>query len=103
MTWTRREMLAACAAAVPAVARLPRDRADVQRVTAEASTAKEAGSTVLRTVMIGSRRYEAFDTTEAFRKAADRAIQSLALAEPVVARHGLRLAVENHKDWRIGE
>src|SRR4029434_9007928 len=25
------------------------------------------------------------------------------LAEPIVRRHGMRLAIENHKDWRIGE
>ena len=30
-------------------------------------------------------------------------IHSLSLAAPVVARHGVLLAVENHKDWRADE
>ena len=32
-----------------------------------------------------------------------RGVRSLALAAPVAARHGVRLAVENHKDWRADE
>jgi sugar phosphate isomerase/epimerase len=82
---------------------LPRDRGDVDRFDAEARTAKEAGATVLRTAMLSGRRYETFRAADAFRRFAERSWQSLTLAEPVVARHGLRLAVENHKDWRTGE
>ncbi len=83
--------------------RLPQDRADVERFTAEVRTAKDAGATVLRTVAIGSRRYEAFDSAESYRDAAKRGYESLTLAEPVVAVQGMRLAVENHKDFRIPE
>lgn len=83
--------------------RLPKDRSDVDRLDAEVRTAKEAGVTVLRTVMLGGRRYETFETMEAFRKWADQAFQSLLLAEPVMRRHGLRLAVENHKDYRAAD
>jgi sugar phosphate isomerase/epimerase len=82
---------------------LPRDRADVDRFATEVRTAREAGATVVRTFMLSGRRYETFATNAAFRDWADRAFQSLALAEPVVARSDVRLAVENHKDWRVGE
>jgi 3-oxoisoapionate decarboxylase len=83
--------------------RLPRDRADVERFAREVDTAKEAGASVLRTVMLGGRRYETFTSSESFRAWAERAWQSLALAEPIAARAKVRLAVENHKDWRVDE
>jgi sugar phosphate isomerase/epimerase len=44
-----------------------------------------------------------FDSAKAFEKFARESRESLVLAEPVVARHKMRLAVENHKDWRIDE
>jgi sugar phosphate isomerase/epimerase len=80
-------------------ARLPRDAGDVERFAAEVRTAKACGAEVVRTVCMDGRRYELFDSADAFRRAADRARQSLALARPVVERHGVRLAVENHKDF----
>jgi sugar phosphate isomerase/epimerase len=83
--------------------RLPRDPADLDRFSREVDTAREAGVAVLRTVMLGGRRYETFASAEAFRVSGERARQSLALAEPIVARANLRLAVENHKDWRTDE
>ncbi len=83
--------------------RLPKDRADTDRFAGEVRTAKEAGATVLRTFMLGGRRYETFATAEAFRNWADQSFQSLALAEPIVARQDMRLAIENHKDWRVDE
>jgi sugar phosphate isomerase/epimerase len=85
------------------VVRLPKDRADADRFAAEVRTAKEAGATVLRTVASPGRRYEVFDSAAAFRKWAEEAAASLRLAEPVAAREDVRLAVENHKDWRAGE
>jgi sugar phosphate isomerase/epimerase len=83
--------------------RLPKDRADVERFAAEVRTAKEAGAAVLRTVSMNGRRYETFDTADAFCRWREQASDALALAEPVVARQGVRLAVENHKDRRAGE
>jgi sugar phosphate isomerase/epimerase len=85
------------------MAALPRDAADVARFESELRCAKEAGAAVVRTVTLGSRRYETFDTAEAFRAFAGRAWESLRLAEPMAARQGVRLAVENHKDWRADE
>ena len=80
-------------------ARLPRDKADVERFAAEVRTAKECGAAVVRTVLLDGRRYEVFDSAAAFRKASEQARQSLLLARPVVEKHGVKLAVENHKDF----
>jgi len=82
---------------------LPRDRADVERFEAEVRTAKRAGANVIRVVIIPGRRYERFDSADEFRKLAEQGLRSLELAEPVAARHGVRLAVENHKDQRVPE
>jgi sugar phosphate isomerase/epimerase len=82
---------------------LHKSEQDVNRFEAEVISAVSAGANVLRTVCLSGRRYETFDRIEQFREFADRSWQSLLLAEPVVARHKVRLAVENHKDWRIEE
>ena len=82
---------------------LPRDHADLDRFEAEIRTAKQAGAEVVRTVMLSGRRYETFPTLDAFKRFADASIHALGLAAPVVARHGILLAVENHKDWRADE
>jgi len=49
------------------------------------------------------RRYEEFKTIKEFRRAEVAAVRSLELAEPVLARHRFRIAVENHKDHRVAE
>ncbi|MEQ8790707.1 MAG: sugar phosphate isomerase/epimerase family protein [Pirellulaceae bacterium] len=80
--------------------RLPADADDVKRFDEEVRFAKACGATVLRTVMLSGRRYETFSTAEEFRRFRDASRIRLRLAAPVVARHEVRLAVENHKDFR---
>ena len=98
-----RARAAAHAMDLEGIVRLPRDRDDLDRFAAEVQAAARAGATVLRTAMLSGRRYETFATAAAFRSFADQSQRSLALAEPVAARAGVRLAVENHKDWRADE
>jgi sugar phosphate isomerase/epimerase len=83
-------------------ASLPRDQSDVERFEAAVRTAKQSGAEVVR-IAIGGRRYEQFSKAEEFRAFSKRTWNSLQLAEPVAARHRMRLAIENHKDWRIGQ
>src|SRR5579863_7789828 len=47
---------------------LPRDKGDVDRFTAEVRTAKQCGAKLFRTVLMNGRRYEVFDSVEAYRK-----------------------------------
>ncbi len=85
---------------------LPRDQADLERFEAEVVTAQNAGATVIRVVLPSKgsgRRYEAFKSAEEFRQTRDRGRKMLELAEPIMARHRIRLAVENHKDERVPE
>ncbi len=87
-------------------ASLPRDRADLERFEAEIATAQAAGATVIRVVLPSrgsGRRYEAYGSAAEFREARVAGRRMLELAEPVVARHRIRLAIENHKDERVPE
>jgi sugar phosphate isomerase/epimerase len=81
----------------------PVREADLPRFESDVRAAKEAGAEVLRTTLIGSRRYEAFGSAADFERALRQAWQSLTLAEPVVKKHRMRLAIENHKDFRVPE
>lgn len=83
--------------------RLPKDGSDTERFAAEARCAREAGVKVLRTVLLGGRRYEQFTRPEDFRRACAQAERSVKLAEPIVSKNDLLLAIENHKDYRAAE
>ncbi|MBI3874772.1 MAG: sugar phosphate isomerase/epimerase [Verrucomicrobia bacterium] len=82
---------------------LPKTDADVARFESELRAAKEAGAEVCRTTCLGGRRYEVFDTAKAWDEFSEQSWRSLTLAEPVARRVGVKLAVENHKDWRAAE
>jgi sugar phosphate isomerase/epimerase len=82
---------------------LPRDTDDVKRFTAEVQTARRCGAATCRTVLMNGRRYEVFKRAADYRKFVEQAKRALALARPVVEKHELRLAVENHKDLRAPE
>ncbi len=81
----------------------PRDEADIGRFESEVLTAKRSGATLVRTVMLSGRRYETFKTLAEYKEFKEHSWKRLQLAEPVLAKHGMRLAVENHKDVRSDE
>jgi sugar phosphate isomerase/epimerase len=81
---------------------LPCDLSDVEAFEAAVRTAGQARANVIR-IAIGGRRYEQFSKAEQFKAFAERSLKSLQIAEPVAARHRMRLAIENHKDWRIDQ
>lgn len=85
------------------IVRAPADEKEVPRFGAEVRTAKACGAHVLRTVMLGGRRYETFTAAPDYPRFAARAEASLRLAGPVVRKHRIQLAVENHKDYRVDE
>lgn len=78
-------------------------RFDLDGFEKELLTAKSAGASVVRTVVTPGRRYEQFNSAEEFAGAYAYALEVLKKVEPVVARHKIRLAIENHKDHRISE
>ena len=58
---------------------------------------------MFRTVLMNGRRYEVFAGTKAYRKFLEQGKQRLAWARPVVEKHKVRMAVENHKDLQAPE
>ncbi len=85
------------------IVRAPTDEKDAERFEAEIRTASACGADVVRTVMSPGRRYEVFSKAEDYPRFAERAEKSLKLAEPIVRKHKIKLAVENHKDYRVDE
>jgi sugar phosphate isomerase/epimerase len=81
---------------------LPRDSAAVPAFDAAVAQAKEAGIVSLHSAMT-QRRYEQFDNLQAFQQDFARCKQTVALAEPVLRKHRMRLGLENHKGWRSAE
>jgi sugar phosphate isomerase/epimerase len=82
---------------------LPTNSEDVVAFEKEVVSAREAGADILRTVCLNGRRYENFKSREAFEDFRKRSLASIELASPIVQRHKVKLAIENHKDWRAGE
>ncbi len=79
------------------------NRFDAERFEKEVLTAKAVGATVVRTVAMPGRRYEQFNSAEEFARYSQRASERLRQVEPIMARHRMRLAVENHKCHRVDE
>lgn len=78
-------------------------RFDAERFEKEVLTAKAMGATVVRSVAVPGRRYEQFGSAEEFARYSQRASERLKAVEPIMARHRMRLAVENHKCHRVEE
>jgi sugar phosphate isomerase/epimerase len=98
-----RALLARTGMYLEGIARLPRAASEVETFAAELRTARACGATVVRSVLLEGRRYETFESAEAFRRFADECRDRLDLARPVVEKVGVRLAIENHKDWRADD
>lgn len=82
---------------------LPKSAEDVARFESEVLMAKEAGATVLRAVCLSGRRYENFKSKAEWETFRENAHDSILLAEPIVRKHQVKLAIENHKDWKAAE
>jgi 3-oxoisoapionate decarboxylase len=89
--------------AIEGIVSPPNADADLARFDAELATAKAVGATVVRTVLLGGRRYETFTKAADYTAFATRSAATLRRLEPVARRHGVAVAVENHKDFRTDE
>ena len=88
---------------IDAIIKPPKDDADLSRFEAEIKTARDVGVQAARTTIIPGRRYERFKTLKEFREFERRGQQMLERATPIVEKHRVPFAVENHKDQRIEE
>lgn len=88
--------------ALEGIIELPKHESDLSRFEKEVRVAKEAGITVHRCAL-GGRRYELYQQHSEFEAFAAGALRSMAWAEPVLRRHGVRVGIENHKDFESAE
>lgn len=79
------------------------NRTDQERFAAELAAARACGAEVVRTVLLGGRRYEVFDQPADYPAFVTRAGAMLRRAEPAARAAKVVLAVENHKDFRADE
>ena len=84
--------------ALQGITELPKHEADVGRFEREIRIAKEAGIAVHRSAL-GGRRYELYQQVAEFDAFMSAAMRSMELAEPVLSRHGVKVGIENHKDF----
>jgi sugar phosphate isomerase/epimerase len=82
--------------------RMPNSEADLPAYDAQVKAASQVGAFGLHAAMTG-RRYEQFNTLDAYQKSFEQNQKQVALAEPILRKHKVRLAIENHKGWRAVE
>ena len=88
---------------IDAIVKPPKDKVDLSQFEAEIKTARDVGVQAARTTIIPGRRYERFKTLEECREFQRRGRRMLELAVPVLEKHKVMFAVENHKDQRMEE
>ncbi|HQR33521.1 MAG TPA: sugar phosphate isomerase/epimerase family protein [Blastocatellia bacterium] len=79
---------------------IPRN-GDMTALDKSLADAKAAGVSVVRAAMLGGRRYETFPTLAEWKKWVDQSYDALRLAMPVIEKHKVTVALENHKDWTL--
>jgi 3-oxoisoapionate decarboxylase len=80
----------------------PRTDAAVAEYDASIAAAREMGA-VTTHASFTARRYEEFDSFEAFKTSFEAHKKSVERAEPILRKHKMKLAIENHKGWRAAE
>ena len=76
---------------------------DSERFEAELRNSRSAGINVVRMALLSGRRYETFRSADDFRRFKTRSEQALTRVARLASRHKIRVAVENHKDFRARE
>lgn len=82
---------------------LPQAGGDLAAFERDVALTRAAGATVARSTFTGARRYEGFKSLLEVREFQRQADLRLAAALPVLEKHRLKLALENHKDHTAPE
>lgn len=82
---------------------LPRSEKEAAGFENQIEIAKSAGVNIFRTVCLGGRRYETFTSKTEFESFKEESLKGLKRASKIAEKHQVKLAIENHKDWRAKE
>ena len=77
---------------------IPRN-GDLAALEKSLSDCKAAGVTVARAAMLSGRRYESFKSLAEWKQWVDQSHAALIAAMPIIEKHKVVIALENHKDW----
>jgi sugar phosphate isomerase/epimerase len=78
-------------------------RSGIEPFEAAVKGAKDAGALCVRVACLSGRRYETFNDLESWKKFVTESKAAIERAIPVLERHQVKMALENHKDWTIEE
>lgn len=81
----------------------PLPKVDMGQFLGVVEGAKSVGANCLRAGALSGRRYETFPTLDDWRKFVTESKAAIARAVPIVDKHRMPLALENHKDWTLEE
>jgi sugar phosphate isomerase/epimerase len=80
----------------------PHTDAAVADYETRVAASREMGA-IMTHASFTARRYEEFDTFEAFKASFESHKRSVERAEPILRKYKMKLAIENHKGWRAAE
>ncbi len=76
---------------------------DSSQFETQVKAAREAGALCVRANCMPGRRYESITSLDEWERLDSEARQAIDRALPIVEKHGIPLAIENHKDWTAAE
>ncbi|UBM58949.1 sugar phosphate isomerase/epimerase [Marinilongibacter aquaticus] len=82
---------------------LPKEENELAAFDKALAASKEAGIEIIRAPCLHGRRYMSFKTKEEWLQFKKQAMKSIRLSEAVARKNGVKIAIENHKDWTADE
>lgn len=101
--WKIRDLSERLSIALESTVSLPKNDPDRGRFEAELKTLNTLGVKIARTVLLPGRRYEQFSSILDYANTMRVATKALSDAEKIARTHGVKLALENHKDQTTEE
>jgi len=101
--WAIRDLSERLGIALESTVALPRNDQDLERFEGELRTLSDLRVKIARTVLLPGRRYEQFTSILDYANTMRIATKALSDAERIARRHGVKLALENHKDQTTEE
>ncbi len=84
------------------MAGIPRN-GDLAPLEKALTDAEAAGTATIRCALLSGRRYESFPSLTDWRTWVDQSHSLLRRVVPVLEKHKVTLAIENHKDWTLDD
>lgn len=81
----------------------PLPKSDTAQFESVVKASKEVGAICVRAACLGGRRYETFQSLTEWNRFVAESHAAIERALPILEKHKVKLALENHKDWTVAE